>query len=117
MWAALRSLGRSGVAELVDGLVLNAKKIAAGVQAIEGARVLNEVDYTQVCIAFEDDERTRLVTRRIIDEGACWMSGSRWKDVDVLRVSVSNWSTDDEDVRLSLAALARAAAPGDQSPR
>ena len=64
VWAALRSLGRSGVAELVDGLAANARAIAAGIAAIAGAEVLNDVVFTQVCAAFGDDERTRAVTAR-----------------------------------------------------
>jgi len=109
VWAALRSLGRDGVAALVEGLVRNARALAEGVAAIEGAEVLNEVVFTQICIAFGDDERTRAVTARLIAEGATWMSGSRWHDQDVLRISVSNWSTDDEDVRRSVEAVKRAA--------
>jgi cysteine sulfinate desulfinase/cysteine desulfurase-like protein len=80
------------------------------VKSLEGAEVLNDVDYTQVCISFGSDARTREVTQKIIADGATWMSGSHWKDQDVLRISVSNWSTNDEDVRLSLEALSRAAA-------
>jgi hypothetical protein len=71
--------------------------------------VLNDVVYTQVCIAFEDDARTRDVGARLLADGEVWMSGSRWQDRDVLRISVSNWSTDDEDVRRSIEALRRAA--------
>jgi len=63
-----------------------------------------------VCVAFEDDERTRAVTARLLADGVAWMSGSRWRGSDVLRVSVSNWSTDDRDIELSLDALRRAAA-------
>jgi glutamate/tyrosine decarboxylase-like PLP-dependent enzyme len=110
VWAALRSLGRSGVIDLVDGLVRNAHSIAKGLDAIEGAQVLNDVVYTQVCVAFESDERTRDVAQRIIADGTAWISGSRWKGRDILRVSVSNWSTDDEDVRLTIDAVRRAAA-------
>ena len=110
VWAALRALGRSGVTELVDNLALRARQIADGVASIPGARVLNDVDYTQVCVAFDDDERTRDVTARLLAEGVAWMSGSRWRGVDVLRVSVSNWSTDERDVAMSLDALRRAAA-------
>ncbi|MGC2485906.1 MAG: pyridoxal-dependent decarboxylase [Acidimicrobiales bacterium] len=110
VWAALRSLGRCGVVDLVDRLVHNARSIAQGLGAIDGAQVLNDVLYTQVCVAFESDERTREVTQRIISDGAAWMSGSRWKGRDVVRVSVSNWSTDDDDVRLSIDAVRRAAA-------
>ncbi|HTB08709.1 MAG TPA: pyridoxal-dependent decarboxylase [Acidimicrobiales bacterium] len=110
VWAALRSLGRSGVVDLVDRLVRNARSIAEGLNAIEGAEVLNDVVYTQVCVAFESDERTREVTQRIIADGATWMSGSRWRGRDIVRVSVSNWTTDDDDVRLSIEAVQRAAA-------
>ena len=109
VWAALRALGREGVARLVDDLVLHAQQIADGVATIPGARVVNDVDYTQVCVVFENDERTRAVTSRLLAEGVAWMSGSRWRGQDVLRVSVSNWSTDYADVELSLDALRRAA--------
>jgi glutamate/tyrosine decarboxylase-like PLP-dependent enzyme len=108
VWAALRSLGRTGVAELVGGLAGHARAIAAGLADIDGAHVLNDVVYTQVCVAFGDDERTRAVTAQLIADGTAWMSGSRWHGQDVLRVSVSNWSTDDEDVRRSVDAVRRA---------
>jgi glutamate/tyrosine decarboxylase-like PLP-dependent enzyme len=110
VWAALRALGRSGVAELVDNLALRARQIADGVATIPGARVVNDVDYTQVCVVFENDDRTRAITARLLADGVAWMSGSRWRGTDVLRISVSNWSTDDLDVELSLDALRRAAA-------
>ena len=111
VWAVLRSLGGRGVVNLVDGLVVNALKIADGLRAIEGVEVLNDVVYTQVCVAFGSDERTREVTARLIADGTTWMSGSRWQGRDVLRISVSNWSTDARDVRLSVEAV-RAAAAG-----
>jgi glutamate/tyrosine decarboxylase-like PLP-dependent enzyme len=108
VWAALRSLGRDGVAALVDGLAAAARDIAAGIAGLDGAEILNAVDYTQVCVAFGTDERTQAVTERVIADGHTWMSGSRWHDRDVLRVSVSNWTTDADDVRESVAAVARA---------
>jgi glutamate/tyrosine decarboxylase-like PLP-dependent enzyme len=109
VWAALRSLGRSGVADLVDGMVTAAQGIAAGVAGIEGAEVLNDVVYTQVSVAFGSDERTRAVTERLLADGTAWMSGSRWRGRDVLRVSVSNWTTDSADVARSVDAVRRAA--------
>jgi glutamate/tyrosine decarboxylase-like PLP-dependent enzyme len=109
VWAALRSLGRSGVAELIDRLVRHAQALADGIATIDGAEVLNDVVFTQVCLAFGDDERTREVTRRLLADGTAWMSGSRWRDRDVLRISVSNWSTDDADVEASIDAVRRAA--------
>jgi glutamate/tyrosine decarboxylase-like PLP-dependent enzyme len=110
VWAALRSLGRAGVVELVEGLARHARAMAEGIAEIDGAEVVNDVVYTQVCVAFGDDQRTRAVTANLIADGTVWMSGSRWHDKDVLRVSVSNWSTDDEDVRRSVDAVRRAVA-------
>jgi glutamate/tyrosine decarboxylase-like PLP-dependent enzyme len=109
VWAVLRSLGRTGVAELVEGLAARARAIADGIAGIDGAQILNEVGYTQVCVAFESDERTRAVTERLIAEGAVWMSGSHWRGRNILRVSVSNWSTDEDDVQFAVDALRRAA--------
>ena len=110
VWAALRSLGRNGVADLLDGMCAHARALADGIAAIDGAEVLNDVVYTQVCASFGEDARTREVTERLLAEGDAWMSGSRWHGRDVLRVSVSNWSTDDADVARSLEAVRRAAA-------
>ncbi|TDD70420.1 aspartate aminotransferase family protein [Jiangella aurantiaca] len=108
VWAALRSLGRSGLAALVDRLCRHAAAFASGARAIPGAEVLNDVVFTQVCLAFGDDDRTREVGRRLMADGTVWMTGSRWRGREVLRISVSNWSTDDTDVARGLDALARA---------
>jgi len=110
VWATLRSLGRAGVADLVERLVRHAQALAEGIATIEGARVLNDVDYTQVCVSFGDNQRTRDVVARLIADGTVWMSGSRWHDQDVLRVSVSNWATDEADVSRSVDAVRKAAA-------
>ena len=110
VWAALQSLGRSGVAGLVDGLVRNAQALAVAAAAIDGVEVLNDVGYTQVSIAVGDDERTRAVAAWLLADGATWMSGSHWAGRDVIRISVSNWSTDDADVAVSVDALRRAVA-------
>ena len=113
VWASLRSLGRAGVADLVERLVHHAQALATGIATIDGACVLNDVDYTQVCVSFGDDRRTQEVGARLIADGTVWMSGSRWRDQAVLRVSVSNWSTDETDVQRSLDALRTAAAAVD----
>lgn len=110
VWAALASLGRSGVTDLVAGLHDHAVAIADGLSRVPGLRVLNDVVYTQVSVAFDSDETTRAVTERLIAEGTVWMSGSRWHGCDVLRVSVSSWATDWADVARSVDAVARAAA-------
>ena len=105
VWAALRSLGRTGVASLVEGMVAHAWAIADGVGQMRGVSVVNDVVYTQVCIAFGDDDTTRVVTQRLIADGRVWMSGSKWRGRDVLRVSVSNWSTNADDVAQSIEAV------------
>ena len=110
VWAALKSLGRDGVAAQVRGLAAAASEIAAGLAGLDGVEVLNDVDYTQVSVAFGDDDTTRAVTARIIEDGRVWMSGSRWRDRDILRVSVSNWQTAEEEVATAVAAVGSALA-------
>ena len=110
VWAALRSLGRSGTVELVEGLAANARALAEGLARLPGVEVLNDVVFTQVSLSFGDDERTAQVTQRLIEEGSVWMSGSRWHDRAILRISVSNWSTDDADIAEAVAAVERAMA-------
>jgi glutamate/tyrosine decarboxylase-like PLP-dependent enzyme len=110
VWAALRSLGRTGVDDLVDRLVRNAQAIAAGIRTIDGAEVLNEVRYTQVCVAVGDAVRTRAVTKHLLAEGITWMSGSLWAGREIIRISVSNWSTDEKDIAESVDAVRRAVA-------
>jgi glutamate/tyrosine decarboxylase-like PLP-dependent enzyme len=110
VWAALRSLGRSGVAEMIDRFCRHARALADGARELPGVEVLNDVVFTQVCLSFGTDERTRDVGRRLMEDGTVWMSGSKWHGRDVLRISVSNWSTDEDDIARSLDALRRAAA-------
>jgi glutamate/tyrosine decarboxylase-like PLP-dependent enzyme len=109
VWAVLRTLGRDGVADLVDGYCEHASAFAEGIAAIDGATVLNDVVFTQVCASFGDDDRTRGVVDAMLADGTAWTTGSRWHGRAVLRVSVSNWSTTVDDVATSLAALHRAA--------
>ena len=107
VWAVLRSLGRSGVSDLVDRLCRHAAAFAEGLRDIPGTSVLNDVVFTQVCASFGDDARTQEVVRRVLEDGTAWMSGSTWHDLSVLRISVSNWSTTDEDVARSLEAVGK----------
>lgn len=110
VWAALKELGRDGVRDQVRELVRHASQLAEQLAAVDGVEVLNDVDYTQVSLAFGDDATTRAVTARIMAEGRVWMSGSRWQDRDILRISVSNWSTDDADVAAAVGAVRDAVA-------
>jgi glutamate/tyrosine decarboxylase-like PLP-dependent enzyme len=109
VWAALRSLGRSGVAEMVERMGRHARTFAEAIATIDGAQVVNDVAFTQVCATFGDDERTRAVVERMLADGTAWTSGSRWRDRAVLRISVSNAGTTDDDVARSIEALRRAA--------
>jgi glutamate/tyrosine decarboxylase-like PLP-dependent enzyme len=108
VWAVLRSLGRDGVAALVDRLCAHAAAFAEGLAGLPGAVVLNDVVFTQVCASFGSDERTRAVVEAMLADGTAWMTGSMWHGQAVLRISVSNWSTSEGDVRRSLEALGRA---------
>jgi glutamate/tyrosine decarboxylase-like PLP-dependent enzyme len=107
LWATLRSLGRDGVAALVDGLVGHAQALAEGVRSL-GGEVLNDVVFTQVCTAWGDDATTLEVERRLLEQGEVWMTGSTWHGRKVLRIAVSNQATTGDDVQRSLAALERA---------
>jgi len=109
VWAALKSLGRDGVAEQIRRLAATAAGLAEDLTAIDGVEVLNDVGYTQLTLAFGDDDTTRRVADRLIADGKVWMSGSRWHGRDVVRISVSNWTTDAEDVATAVEAVRSAA--------
>lgn len=110
VWAALRSLGRDGVAALVDGMVAAARRLADALVLLPGVEVLNDVVYTQVSVALENDERTAELLRRVLAEGVIHPSGSRWRDRAVIRFSVSNHATDADAVDDTVEAVRRALA-------
>lgn len=120
VWAALKSLGRDGVAEQIRRLAATAAGLAEKLTAIDGVEVLNDVGYTQLTLAFGDDDTTRRVADRLIADGKVWMSGSRWHGRDVVRISVSNWTTDAEDVATAVEAVRTAVeavrTPGSSAP-
>jgi glutamate/tyrosine decarboxylase-like PLP-dependent enzyme len=106
VYAALRSLGRSGVRELVERCCAHARRFAELLGAAPEAEVLNDVVLNQVLVRFGDsDERTQEVGRLLRASGKAWMSGTRWHGVDALRISVSNWQTTDADVEVAVGAL------------
>ncbi|MEU3615486.1 hypothetical protein ABZ725_24610 [Streptomyces sp. NPDC006872] len=84
------------MADLVERLCWRACAFAAGIAEIEGATVLDDVVFTQVCAEFGDDERADRVLARLLDDGTAWISGSTWRGRRVMRSSVSNWSTTDD---------------------
>jgi glutamate/tyrosine decarboxylase-like PLP-dependent enzyme len=108
VYAALRSLGRSGVADLIERSCAHARRFAELLEA-GGASILNDVVLNQVLVRFGDGERTREVIRSVQEDGTCWLSGTDWGGEHALRISVSNWRTTEEDVERSAAALLAAA--------
>jgi glutamate/tyrosine decarboxylase-like PLP-dependent enzyme len=108
VWAALRALGRSGLAELVERSCRQARRFADGL-AGAGHRVLNDVVLNQVLVSFGDAERTRRVIAAVQADGTCWCGGTVWQGHTAMRISVSSWATTDDDVERSLAAILRAA--------
>ena len=109
VWAALRELGRDGVADLVERCCHLAHRFADGLSAA-GVEVANEVVLNQVLVSFGDDARTDRVIEAIQRDGTCWMGGTTWRGRRLMRISVSNWTTTDADVNRSVAAILRLAA-------
>jgi glutamate/tyrosine decarboxylase-like PLP-dependent enzyme len=108
IWAALRTLGRSGVAELIERNCRQARRFAEGLSAA-GFRVLNEVALNQVVVSFGDAQTNARVIAAIQEDGTCWCGGTVWHGESAMRISVSSWATTDADVEQSLAAMLRAA--------
>lgn len=107
VWAALRSLGRSGVASLVDRLHGNALAMAAGLAGIPAITVANEVPYTQVMFRLDDDDATRALGAAILAEGTAVVTGADWGGHAVLRCSMSSWATTSDDIEQTLDAIRR----------
>jgi glutamate/tyrosine decarboxylase-like PLP-dependent enzyme len=104
IWAALRALGRSGLADLVERCCRHATRFADGLAAA-GHRILNEVVLNQVLVSFGDAARTGRVIAAIQEEGTCWCGGTVWKGQAAMRISVSSWATTEKDVERSLASM------------
>jgi glutamate/tyrosine decarboxylase-like PLP-dependent enzyme len=109
IWAALRSLGKTGLANLIERCCRHATTFAEGLQAV-GYQVLNDVVLNQVLIKFNTDELTERIIKRVQDDGTCWCGGTQWQGHTAMRISVSSWATKDADVEKSLDAIIRNAA-------
>ena len=114
LWAALRQLGREGCAALVDRTCDHAARMAAALAALPGVEVMNEVALNQLVVRFrapaggDDDAHTRAVGARLLADGTCYPSGTVWRGAAALRFSLSNWTTDEEDVARTVEAIGRA---------
>ena len=111
VWAALRALGRSGLADLVERDCRHAAAFASGLAAA-GYEILNDVVLNQVLVSFGDEDTTRRVIAAIQEDGTCWAGVTVWQGRTAMRISVSGWSTTEEDVERSLAAMLRVAEQG-----
>jgi glutamate/tyrosine decarboxylase-like PLP-dependent enzyme len=105
VYAALRSLGRRGVREMVERCCHLARRMAEQLAAAPGVHVLNEVVLNQVLVRFGDDETTRAVIARVQEDGTAWMGGTTWHGLAAMRISVSNWSTTEADADRTVQAI------------
>jgi glutamate/tyrosine decarboxylase-like PLP-dependent enzyme len=110
VYAALRSLGRQGVAELVDRCCVLAGRFASGISRLPGCELLNEVEINQVLFRFEDDATTNAMLARVQESGEAWMGGTTWDARAAIRVSVSGWRTTEADIDRTVAAFEAALA-------
>jgi glutamate/tyrosine decarboxylase-like PLP-dependent enzyme len=108
IWAAFRSLGRSGLADLFERNCCLATRFADGLRNA-GFPILNEVVLNQVLVTFGNADRTRRVIAHIQDEGTCWAGETTWQGHTAMRISISSWKTTEADVDQSLAAIIRIA--------
>jgi glutamate/tyrosine decarboxylase-like PLP-dependent enzyme len=109
IWAALRGLGRSGVADLIERTCRHARRFAEAL-GVAGFEILHEVALNQVLVAFGDASRTQRVIAALQADGTCWCGGTVWQGRTAMRISVSSWATTDADVERSIAAMLRVAA-------
>jgi glutamate/tyrosine decarboxylase-like PLP-dependent enzyme len=108
LWAALRSLGREGIAALVDRTCAHAQRFAGGLREA-GFEILNDVVINQVLVSFGSPDTTRAVIERIQRDGTCWCGPTEWQGRTAMRISISSWATTSDDVEMSLNAMLRAA--------
>jgi glutamate/tyrosine decarboxylase-like PLP-dependent enzyme len=108
VWAALRSLGRAGVAELIERNCAQARRFAEKLSAA-GFEILNDVVLNQVLVAFGDAERTKRVIAALQADGTCWAGITVWQGRTAMRISVSSWATSEADVDRSVGAIIRSA--------
>ena len=116
VYAALRSLGRSGLADLVEGACACARRFAAGIVDVPGAELVNDVVLNQVLFRFESDERTDEILGEVQRSGHIWLGGTTWGGTRAIRLSVSNWRTGDEEIDLALNAFRAAVRAPAQAP-
>jgi glutamate/tyrosine decarboxylase-like PLP-dependent enzyme len=108
IWAALRSLGRTGIADLVERTCILARRIADGLRN-NGLEILNDVVLNQILVAAANDEMTDQLAANIQEDGVCWCGTTSWKGRRAIRISVSSWATTEYDADLTIEAFVSAA--------
>jgi glutamate/tyrosine decarboxylase-like PLP-dependent enzyme len=108
IWAALRSLGKSGLANLIEDCCRHAMTFAEGLRGA-GYQILSDVVLNQVLVKFKTDELTERIIKRVQEDGTCWCGGTQWQGHTAMRISVSSWATRAADVEQSLKAIIRIA--------
>ena len=113
LYAALAEMGKSGVESLIDRTVSHARRFRDRLAAVPGVAILNEAELKQVLVRFtpasgDADEHTRRVVRAVQEEGTCYLTGTTWRGLAAMRISVSNATTDEEDVERSIDSIVRA---------
>lgn len=108
IWATLRSLGKKGIAELIDRTCSHAEKFAAGLTKA-GYKILNDVEINQVLVSFGTSEATDKIISEVQKDGTCWVGGTKWNGESAMRISISSWATTDDDVNKSLDAILKIA--------
>jgi glutamate/tyrosine decarboxylase-like PLP-dependent enzyme len=114
VWAALRSLGRRGLAAMIERNCRHAERFASELRKA-GYQVLNDVVLNQVLVSFGAPEVTRRVIAAIQQDGTCWCGGTSWQGTIAMRISVSSWATSDADVEQSIAAIVRCASTAERA--
>jgi len=108
VWAALASLGRQGLIDMIERCCQHARKFAV-LLSEAGYEIRNRVELNQVLVSFGTDEQTNAVIHAVQSDGTCWCGGTTWRGRASMRISVSSWLTSDEDVEISAAAIVRVA--------
>jgi glutamate/tyrosine decarboxylase-like PLP-dependent enzyme len=108
VWAALKTLGKKGLAKMIDDHCAMARQFADGLRKA-GHSILNEVVLNQVLVSFGDSDTTLQVIKEIQEEGTCWCGGTTWQGKTAMRISVSSWATTENDIALSLASVLKIA--------
>jgi len=109
VYAALRSLGRTGVTALVERCCALARRMAAALEREPAIAVLNDVVLNQVLVRVGDDAATDATVAAVQRDGTCWLAGTRWQGRAAMRISISNWATTEADIDRSAEAIRAAA--------